>query len=113
MEGIWGLSFLKMGATLADLSASGKTPCRNERFIKNARGCFKSLAWFLRILTGILHGPKLLLWLRFFMSLSVSVSLTLLIKNESETLFLRYLPKGFFALGFLDARFELAFTKNY
>ena len=26
-EGIWGLSFLKMGVTLAVLTASGKTPC--------------------------------------------------------------------------------------
>ena len=49
--------FLKMSSTLAVLSASGKTPCWNEKFIKNARGCFKSLAWFLRVLTG----PKLLL----------------------------------------------------
>ena len=63
-----------MGVTLAVLSASRKTPYWNERFIKNVTGCFKSLAWFLRILTGMLHGPKLLLWLRFFMSFSTSVS---------------------------------------
>ena len=73
LEGIWGLSFLKMGVTLAVLSASRETPCWNKRFIKNARGCFKSLAWFFRILTGMLHGPKLL-WLRFFMSFSISGS---------------------------------------
>ena len=45
-----GIFFFKMGVTLAVLSPSGKTPCWNERFIKNVRGCFISLAWFLRIL---------------------------------------------------------------
>ena len=56
-----------MGLTLAVLKAFWKTTC------KNARGCFKSLPWFLKILTGILREPKLLLWLRFVMSFSISV----------------------------------------
>ena len=76
-----------MGVTLAVLIASGKTPSWNERFLKNARGCFKSLTWFFKILTGMLHGPKILLWLRFFMSFSISFSLTGLIKNEFKTHF--------------------------
>ena len=87
-----------MGVTLAVSSASGKTPCWNGRFIKNGRGYFKSLEWFFRLLTGILHGPKLLLWLRYFTSFSISVSLKELIKNEFKTL-LKYLPKGFFPFG--------------
>ena len=44
LEGIWGLSFLKIGVTNAVLSACEKTSCSDERFIKNASGCFKSLA---------------------------------------------------------------------
>ena len=44
LEGIWGLSFLKIGVTNAVLSACEKTLCSDERFIKNASGCFKSLA---------------------------------------------------------------------
>ena len=87
MERIWGLSFLKMVVTLAVLSASRKTPGWNERFINNVRGCFKSLTWFFRISTGMLHGPKLLLWLRFLMSFSISVSLTGLIKINSKLIF--------------------------
>ena len=55
-----------MGVTPAVLSASGQNPCWNERFIKSAIGCLKSLAWFLRTLARTLHGPKLLLELRFF-----------------------------------------------
>ena len=60
----------------------------------------------------MLHGPKLLLWLRFFMGFSILVSLTGLIKNEFKILFFSYLPKGFFAFGILDARFEPSFTKK-
>ena len=60
----------------------------------------------------MLHGPKLLLWLRFLMSFSISVSLTGLIKNEFEILFFRYLPKGFFAFGILDSRLEPTFPKK-
>ena len=93
-----GIIFLKMGATLADLSASGKIPYWNERFIKNARGCFKSSAWFLIILTRMLHEPKRLLWLRFFVSFSISVSLIGLIKNEFKTPFLRGTYQKFFSL---------------
>ena len=89
-----------MVVTVAFLGASGKTACWNERFIKNGRGCFKSLAWFLRILTGMPHGPKLLLWLRFFMSFSISVSLTGLINNEFKVLFLGTYKKGFSLLVF-------------
>ena len=70
-----------MGVTLAVLSASWKNPCWNEKLIKNFRACFKTLAWFLRISTGILPGPRLLLWVRFFMSFSISVSWTELIKK--------------------------------
>ena len=66
----------------------------------------------LRILTEMLNGPKLLLWLRFLISFSISASLTVLIRNEFKTLSFRYLPKGFFAFGILDARFELTFTKK-
>ena len=44
LEGIGGLSFLKIGVTNAVLSACEKTSCSDERFIKNASGCFKSLA---------------------------------------------------------------------
>ena len=33
LEVIWGLSILKLVVTLAFLSASGKTPCSNKRYI--------------------------------------------------------------------------------
>ena len=85
-----------MGITLPVLSASGKTHCWNERFLKNARGC----TWFLIILTGMLHGPKLLLWLSLFIMLSISVSLTVLIKNKFKTFFLGTYQKAFSHLVF-------------
>ena len=46
------------------------------------------------------------------MGFSISVSLRAVIKNEFKTLLLRYLPKGFFAFGILDAKFEPTFTKK-
>ena len=96
-----------MGATLAVLNASKKTPCWNERFIKYARGCY--MAWFLRILTGMSHGPKLLLWLRFFMSFSISVSLTGLTKNEFKTLFLSSLSKKLLNVSTIEVLFAIIF----
>ena len=96
-----------MGATLAVLSASKKTPCWNERFIKYARGCY--MAWFLRILTGMSHGPNLLLWLRFFMSFSISVSLTGLTKNEFKTLFLSSLSKKLLNVSTIEVLFAIIF----
>ena len=54
----------------------------------------------------MLHRPWLLLWFRFFVSFSISVSLTELIKNELKTLFIRHLPIWFFALCILDTRFK-------
>ena len=41
------------------------------------------------------HGLKLLLWLRFFMRFSISVSLTGLLKNEFKTVFLGTYQKSF------------------
>ena len=54
---------------------------------------------------------NLFLWLRFFISFSISVFLTGLMKNELK-IFFKYLPSGFFAFGILDARFESTFTKT-
>ena len=56
--------------------------------------------WFLRILTGVLHGCKLLLWLWLFMSFSISVSLTGLTKNQFKTHFWGTYRKGFLLLLF-------------
>ena len=60
----------------------------------------------------MLHESKLLFWLRSFVTLSISVSLTGSIKIEFNKIFFKYLPKGFFAFGILDARFESTFTKK-
>ena len=60
----------------------------------------------------MLHGPNILLWLRFFMSFSILLSLTGLIKNQFKTLFFRYLLKEFFTFGILAARFEPTFPKK-
>lgn len=46
----------------------------------------------------MLQEPKRLLWLRFFVSFSISVSLIGLIKNEFKTPFLRGTYQKFFSL---------------
>ena len=60
----------------------------------------------------MLHGTKLLLWLRFVISFSIPVSLRRINKKWIENSFFRYLSKGFFAFGILDPRFEPTFTKK-
>ena len=111
LEGRWG-SFLKIAVTLAVLSASGNILCCNERFTKYVKDCFKTSTWFSRILTGILHVPRLLFWLRLFINFSISDSWMRLIKNEFTTLFLKYVLKGLFPFGILKARFEPTLTKK-
>ena len=104
--------FLKIGVTLAVLSASGNIPCWNERLIKYVKGCFKTLTWFFRILIGMLHGPRLLFWLRLFINFSISVYWTKLMKNEFTNFFLKYVLKGLFHFGILDAKFEPTLKTN-
>ena len=56
------------------------------------------------------HGPKLLLWLRFFMSFSISVSLTGLTKNEFKTLFLSSLSKKLLNVSTIEVLFAIIFV---
>ena len=59
----------------------------------------------------MLHGPRTFFWLRLFINFSISDFQTGLIKNEFSTLFLKYVLKGIFPFGILDARFEPRLTK--
>ena len=88
-----------MGLTLAVSRASGNKPCWNERFIKYFQGCFKMSSWFCRVLTGMLHGPRLAFWSRLFINFSISDTWTGLMKNEFTTLSLRYVLKDLFPFG--------------
>ena len=104
--------FLKIGVTIAVLSASGNIPYWNERFIKYVKGCFKMSTWLFRILTGMLYGWRLLFWLRLFINFSISDSWTKLMKNESTILFPKYVLKDLYSFGILDARFEPVLRKK-
>ena len=104
--------FFKGRSNSCGFECSGNMPCWNERFIKYVKGCFKTSTWFYRILTWMLYGPRLLFWLRLFISFSISDSWTGLMKNKFTTLFLKYILKGLFPFGIIDARLEPTLTKK-
>ena len=81
-------TFLKIEVTLAFLSASGNIPCWNERLTKYVKGCFKTSKYFYRILTGMLHGPGLVLCLRLSINFLISDSWTGLMKMSLQYSFL-------------------------
>ena len=82
------------------------------KIFQYVKGCFKTSTCFCRILTRMLQGPRLLFWLKLFISFSISDSRTGLMKNEFTIFFLKYVLKGLFPFGILAARFEPTLTKK-
>ena len=94
------------------LSASENIPCWNKRFIKYVKDCSEASTRFCRILTEMLHAPRLLFWLRSFINFLISDSWMGLMKNKFTTLYLKYALKGLFPVRILDARLGLTLTKK-
>ena len=80
--------------TWAVFRDSRKTPCSNDGFMLNLSGVDKILTLSLRMVTGILNGPKAFPLFNLDLSLCTSYSLLGLSRNEFNELFLRKLLNG-------------------
>ena len=87
-------SFLWTGVTWAVFRDSGKTPCSNDRLMIKLSRVDKILTLSLRMVTGILHGPKAFPLFNWDISLCTSSSLVALRRNEFNELFLRKFLNG-------------------
>ena len=88
--------------TWAVFRDSGKTPCWNNRLMIKLSGVDKVLTLSLRIVTGILNGPKAFPLFNWDISLCTSSSLVALSRNEFNELFLKR-----FLNGLLESRMVL------
>ena len=73
--------------TWADFRDSEKTPCSNNQLMIKLSGVDKILTLSLKVVSGILNGPKAFPLFNWDMSLCVSSSLVALSRNEFNELF--------------------------
>ena len=87
-------SFLWTSMTCTVFKDSGKTPCTNDQLMIKLSGVDKILTLSLRMVTGILNGPKAFPLFNWHMSLCTSSSLVALSRNEFNELSLRKFLNG-------------------